>query len=240
VNSLSEFAALLEAPGETEWAGELVRIAARRGFERIVFAVVPSPQAGIEHGYLQSTYPERWRRHYDKQGLANYDPTVLHCRVSNLPLIWAPTIFVGKQQQGLYEEAAAFGLRAGITLPMHGPGGIAGMLSLASDRAVSPRTLRDITYHLPALSLLRDVAFERSRPFFTARLASRTPVLTPREAECLKWLVAGKSSWDIAQILKISAATVDFHIGNLRTKLGAGSRRIIAVKAVQLGLVELD
>lgn len=240
MDSLSEFSALLEAPNETDWARELVKFSARLGFERIVFAVVPTPQAGIEHGYLQSTYPERWRKLYDKQGLANHDPTVLHCRSSNLPLIWAPTIFVNDQQQALYEEAASFGLRAGVTLPMHGPGGIAGMLSLASDRAVSPRTLKDIAYHMPALALLRDVAFERSRPFFTARLAPKPPALTPREMECLKWLVAGKSSWDIAQILKVSVPTVDFHVGNIRAKLGASSRRIIAVKAVQLGLVELE
>lgn len=238
MGGLGELAALLEASNEQEWARELVRLAARFGFERIVFAVVPSPQAGIEHGYLQSTYPDRWRRLYDNQGLANHDPTVLHCRTSAMPLVWTPTIYLSDEQKALSEEAAGFGLRAGVTLPIHGPGGIAGMLSLAADRTVSPRTLRDIQHYLPMLALLRDVAFERSRPFFTARIGHKTPTLTPRELECLKWLVAGKSSWDIAQILKISVPTVDFHIANIRTKLGASSRRLIAVKAVQLGLAE--
>lgn len=240
MNGLSEFAPLLNAPSEKEWARELMKFSARFGFERIVFAVVPSPKAGIDQGYLQTTYPERWRSLYDKQGLAGHDPTVLHCQSSGLPLVWTPTIYASVEQRALSEEAASYGLRAGVTLPIHGPGGIAGMLSLASDRAVSGRTLRDIDHYMPLLSLLRDVAFERSRPFFTARIGRKTPALTPRELECIKWLMVGKSSWDIAQILKISVPTVDFHIANIRTKLGVSSRRLIAVKAMQLGLADPD
>lgn len=238
--SLNEYAGLLEAEDELEWSRELVTLSARFGFERMVFAVVPSPYAGIEHGYLQSTYPEKWRQQYDTQGLANHDPTVLHCRAKSLPLVWTPGMYATPQQKALHEEAVSYGLRAGVTLPMHGPNGVAGMLSLATDRSPSSRNLKDIDHYLPALSLLRDVAFERSRPFFTEQIALRKPYLTGREMECLKWLVAGKSSWDIAQILKISVATVDFHIKNIRGKLGASSRRIIAIKAVQLGLVNLD
>lgn len=238
--SLGEYTALLEANDELEWARELVSLSAKLGFERMVFAVVPSPYAGIEHGYLQSTYPEKWRQQYDSQGLANHDPTVLHCRSKSLPLVWTPAIYETSQQKALHEEAVSFGLRAGVTLPMHGPNGIAGMLSLATDRSPNSSNLKEINHYLPALSLLRDVAFERSRPFFTEQIALRKPRLTEREMECLKWLVAGKSSWDIAQILKISVATVDFHIKNIRGKLGASSRRIIAIKAVQLGLVDLE
>jgi LuxR family quorum-sensing transcriptional regulator LasR len=240
IHILDEYARLLEAESELEWARELVALSAHFGFERIVFAVVPTPQSGIEHGYLQSTYPERWRDLYDRQGLANHDPTVLHCRTKTTPLVWSPDIYRTIQQEVLREEAAGFGLRAGVTLPMHGPNGIAGMLSLASDRPQSSRNLKEIIHFLPALTLLRDVAFERGRTFFADKIESERPRLTKRELECLKWLVAGKSSWDIAQILKISVATVDFHIKNLRIKLDASSRRIIAIKAIQLGLVDID
>ncbi len=48
--------------------------------------------------------------------------------------------------------------------------------------------------------------------------------LSPREKEVLKWLKMGKTSWDIAQILRISERTVNYHVGNIMKKLGVVSR----------------
>jgi len=61
--------------------------------------------------------------------------------------------------------------------------------------------------------------------------------LTPRELECLQWCALGKSTWDIAQLLGISEAAVNFHMTNIRGKCGVASRRLAVAKAVQLGLI---
>lgn len=58
-----------------------------------------------------------------------------------------------------------------------------------------------------------------------------------REKSCLSWTALGKSSWEIGQILSISENTVVFHIKNAMRKLGASSRTLAAVKAIQLGLI---
>jgi DNA-binding CsgD family transcriptional regulator len=62
--------------------------------------------------------------------------------------------------------------------------------------------------------------------------------LSEREKACLSWTALGKSSWEIGQILSISGNTVIFHIKNAMRKLGASSRTLAAVKAIQLGLIE--
>ena len=44
--------------------------------------------------------------------------------------------------------------------------------------------------------------------------------LTPRETEVLRWLVQGKSSFEIASILNISVRTVSKHLGAAYLRLG--------------------
>jgi DNA-binding CsgD family transcriptional regulator len=48
--------------------------------------------------------------------------------------------------------------------------------------------------------------------------------LTPREAEVLRWLVQGKSSFEIASILNISARTVSKHLERIYLRLGVENR----------------
>ena len=61
--------------------------------------------------------------------------------------------------------------------------------------------------------------------------------LTQRESECLTWVSAGKTSWEIGHIMDISERTVNFHIGNATSKLDCATRRHAAVKALTLGLI---
>ena len=61
--------------------------------------------------------------------------------------------------------------------------------------------------------------------------------LTGREYEVLMWLRAGKSNWEIAQILGISERTVKFHVLNLFEKLGANNRMHAVSLAYESGLI---
>jgi DNA-binding CsgD family transcriptional regulator len=64
-------------------------------------------------------------------------------------------------------------------------------------------------------------------------------VLTKREAEVLKWVSAGKSNAEIADILNISPWTVKIHVSNLISKLNASNRCHAAAKAIDCGLLEV-
>ena len=63
------------------------------------------------------------------------------------------------------------------------------------------------------------------------------PHLTPRETECLKWAAAGKSEWEISQILGISEHTAERHLLNAKTRLGAVNRVQAVAEAIRLGLI---
>jgi LuxR family quorum-sensing transcriptional regulator LasR len=91
-----------------------------------------------------------------------------------------------------------------------------------------------------ALALLRDVAFDWTSKYIrVADAQEKPPALTARELDCLQWMTAGKTAWEIGRILSISEAGVNFHISNLRTKFNVSKRNDVVLKAIRLGLVSL-
>ena len=85
----------------------------------------------------------------------------------------------------------------------------------------------------------KPIDFEVLDTILAARLAgvARTGLLpnlaklNDREVEVLTWVARGKTSAEIAQIVGLTKRTVDFHIDNARTKLGAATRTEAVIKA---------
>lgn len=61
--------------------------------------------------------------------------------------------------------------------------------------------------------------------------------LTDRELEVLEHVAVGARNREIAQHLRVSTKTVEFHLGNILGKLGVRSRTEAAVRAWQLHLL---
>jgi DNA-binding response OmpR family regulator len=92
----------------------------------------------------------------------------------------------------------------------------------------------------------KPIDFEMLATIITARLAGvarislwpKTVALNEREVEVLTWAARGKTSAEIAKILALTKRTVDFHIDNARTKLGAATRTEAVLKAATGRLIE--
>lgn len=67
--------------------------------------------------------------------------------------------------------------------------------------------------------------------------AAKSLGLTERELEVMKWTADGKSAQDVADILRVSRHTVEFHIKNSVAKLQAPNKTAAAVRAALLGLL---
>jgi DNA-binding NarL/FixJ family response regulator len=61
--------------------------------------------------------------------------------------------------------------------------------------------------------------------------------LTPRELEILQLVLAGYTNKAIAAEIFISEKTVEFHLDNIYTKIGARTRLMAGVWALQRGLL---
>jgi DNA-binding response OmpR family regulator len=92
----------------------------------------------------------------------------------------------------------------------------------------------------------KPIDFEVLSTIINARLAGvarselwpKLVQLNDREVETLTWVARGKTSAEIAQILGLTKRTVDFHIDNARTKLGAATRTQAVIKAATGRLID--
>lgn len=234
---IERFVDLLECKSEKTWLNSITQIGNDLGFEQTLFAVTFNRKISLDEAYYRGNFSAQWFEFYNRKHLVNIDPRIAHSLAHSTPLFWEPAIFSSRQQKEMYEEAICHGMRSGVTLPCHGANGEVGMLCFTSEIKPSRTRQAEMLRVLPSLSMMRDFAFEASLRFAKPANHDAAPALTKRELECLKWCATGKTSWEIAKILRCSEATVNFHFGNLRLKFNATSRRQVVVKAINCGLL---
>ncbi|APO70360.1 LuxR family transcriptional regulator protein (plasmid) [Rhizobium gallicum] len=182
-------------------------------------------------------YPEEWQKRYFEMGYDRIDPVTNKSRKRAGAFRWSELYnheSTAENERRVFDEAATFGLRSGISVPLHGPEGSFAVMSFAQslarefdDRTITYLQLAALHFHLGM------------GKFDTSSGSKNLPNLSLREKECLLWVARGKSSWDIGVILGISENTVNFHVKNIMRKLNVNSRTVAAMKAFEFGIIEL-
>ncbi|RWQ12615.1 MULTISPECIES: LuxR family transcriptional regulator [unclassified Mesorhizobium] len=181
-------------------------------------------------------YPDEWQKWYFENGYHRIDPIIKASRKRSGVFLWSEVYkdaSTTDEERRIFDEAATFGLRSGISVPLHGPGGRVGFMSFAQrlDRELQNRAM---TYlQLAAIHFHR-----RTEKLISLSDIEAIPNLSAREKECILWTSRGKSSWEIGKILGISYNTVNFHVKNAKKKLDTSSRTLAAMKAMSLGIIE--
>lgn len=240
MKSIERFADLMRRSTVEDWRNQVFKLGSGLGYERTLLAIFPDRYTPVEaeFAFLHSNYSAEWLDRYHAQKLGHVDPVAAHCGRKSIPLIWSPDIFSARKQKEMYEEACGYGLRSGVTLPIHGAQGEMGILCFVNDMKPDKRFQRDTHHNLPELSCFRDFIFESSLQFMQPSCTTEKPApLTLRELECLKWSAAGKSSWEIGQILHCTEATANYHFSSLRRKFNTTTRQQAVIRAINLGLI---
>jgi DNA-binding CsgD family transcriptional regulator len=126
------------------------------------------------------------------------------------------------------------GLSHALALPVRMDGGE--LVSFVFNRAGHDFTERE-------LALLDALRRPLARLFHRAVAAERAPIilseptlvaqgLTPREAEVLQWVAAGKTDRDTAELLGCSPRTVHKHLQRIYAKLGVETRTAAVMRAL--------
>lgn len=186
-----------------------------------------------------STYPKDWVEYYIQSGLFFKDPVVFHAQRAVVPFAWHDLEVRGQLGSGkiVIDEASDAGIANGLSIPVRGPQDFA-MFSVCPDGLNAQQASRLYAEMQGDLVLLAMTVHERARALLRPEILTGERTLSPREREVLQWVAAGKSSWDISQILNVSEHTVKWHIRETLKKLGCHDRTHAAVRAVILGLIE--
>lgn len=189
--------------------------------------------------HIETNYPAEWAAHYHQSGYVSFDPVAQEGMRSLVPFQWGEALALphyGTQARKVFNEAAEFGLRDGLTVPIRTISGIGVMSMVVDDPALfSPRAAAE-RYVLHLMALHFHLACDRE--LSPTQKIIPAPRLTQREREVLLWAARGKTGWEIAQILNLTVRTVTYHVENARFKLGASSRAQAVVAAMALGLIQ--
>jgi LuxR family quorum sensing-dependent transcriptional regulator len=156
------------------------------------------------------------------------DPVIRHLRCSVKPFEWSDARYDPETEPGaaaLMQLRADFGFGRAFVVPIPGPAGSAAGVSMSGSNPELTAQGR------PAIHLIALCAFDRAA---SLRVAPRpNPFLTAREREVLTWVAAGKSAWEIGEILNIAKRTVDEHAQTATRKLGAATRTQAVALAIR-------
>jgi DNA-binding CsgD family transcriptional regulator len=212
------------------------------GFRYFGYLALQRPSAPATPLSVVSSYREDWIRRYTERGYQNLDPVCTTAAKSPVPFAWLTSDLAQratKQQRQFLGEAAEFGVRNGITVPIRGPAGAFATLSVTAD-------VPDQEFH--RLWLERRDELHVLALYYHAQIEKhllcpgppREYHLTDRERDGLIWSARGKTAWETSEILGISEETVQFHLKNAMQKLGVHTKTHAVVKAILAGLIYPD
>jgi DNA-binding CsgD family transcriptional regulator len=208
------------------------------GLEHLAYAAINLPNARRDP-LIAVTYSADWQKHYLSQDYVNLDPVVQAGMGGILPIDWGSIDRSGVAVARFFEEAQAFKIGPkGLSIPIRGRHGEFALFSVTSalpDRdwtAIKRLYIRDfmvLAYYFHSWALNAEGQEQNE-------IATK---MSMREKDCIRWRAAGKSDWEISQILMISERTVKFHLESARAKLGATNTLHAVAKAMSRGLIVL-
>jgi DNA-binding CsgD family transcriptional regulator len=201
----------------------------------------PSSTRSADDAIFLTNVPVTWTDRYLEQSYQDDDPIIRECLASRLPLKWTEQLKTqvrSDREDMVLADALDFGIRRGLTVPIHGPGGELGIMSLYSDLSDREflQAVQTTQHDLHVMSIHFHDAVQRTLAY-GEQIPKPIP-LTDREVEILRWTASGKTAWEIGSILKISERTVNFHLQNLMGKLGVHNKTHAAAKAMSFGLIQ--
>ena len=209
------------------------------GYGYHAWLIASLPNLGMRGGSLAmlNGWPQGWTELYRQRDFVQSDPMVAHCFRSTAPFDWreAPYDPLGNPKaKEVMDRAVDFRMNEGFCVPVHTSDGYEAVVTMAGERLESAAQVR------PALHLMALYAYGKAVELcIPERLPAAPGLLTRREREVLQWTAAGKTSWEISQILGVAESTIIAHIKAAAAKLDTPNRVATVVAALRRGEISL-
>ncbi|MCP1200025.1 LuxR family transcriptional regulator [Notoacmeibacter sp. MSK16QG-6] len=209
------------------------------GFDGIFYADLSAHNAVV-----RTNLEDCWTDHYAAEQYFEIDPFFRH---SCNRLTVSPTgekyfdehPYLNCEERRFILTAGETGMKAGLALPFRiaGPEGVGGWNVLTTHGREIVEQHRGDSGRAVYLAAL--LTHERMRNTVDKHDKHQRLRLTERETETLHWAACGLRNKEIAEKMRVSAATVEFHGRNARHKLGAKTREQAVAIALTRGLIAM-
>lgn len=214
-------AALVIADPATDVGGALDAFIQHFGFAAATALSVPTSVVGSYHSTPMCTRrTEYWARAFPQRARRRHPLAESLDRLTR-PIVWGSDALVRLCVAGGCRKADALlresDIAAAVAIPV---------IARANHIDVVALTTPEEPRCLGALDLVATGIKAAYAQWTLQKRVQTTPAisLTSREAEIARWMAAGKSDWEIGQILRISSKTVNFHAENIKRKCGVATR----------------
>jgi LuxR family transcriptional regulator, quorum-sensing system regulator BjaR1 len=205
------------------------------GFDAFLCSAPPRPKETPTRPTLFEEWPRAWRQRYAQRRYYVRDPMVQELYRNAEPYLWSDVLARGdysRADRAIVLDASAWSMREGLVVPLYGVGGQLHAVTMAG---ASPRTDHEARAEMHLVSIY---AYARAKQL-AGRSEEPTPVLRPRQREALQWAAAGKSDWEIGQIMRISTSGAHKLIESAKRRIGVATRIQAVVAAIQSGQLQV-
>ncbi len=218
----------------------LFRNFSNEGFDRIIYLSGTTRRIQIV-----SNFDASWNEYYVEKGFMECDPFLRYCTTSYRTVRTGidhirEHPYLNAAEMQVIEEASECGFRSGFSSTLQRfDGNQVNAWNIGSHLAAAEVT-RILQEKLPYLQMVSYYGTLFDSKLHRQRSADEnSPLLTARERRCLELSACGLRTRDIADLLKRSETTIEFHLRNAREKLGARTREHAIYLAIKLELISL-
>jgi LuxR family quorum sensing-dependent transcriptional regulator len=202
---------------------------ARFGFTSFLISERPNVKV-FKPTYLINGWPRDWSDHYMRHNYYRDDPIAAYSERTYNPYEWSEVPIDSESNPRALEVVRAgreFGRNAGFVVPIYRPDRAPGTVTMCGQR---PELDLNGKRSIHFISLY---AYGKAIELASAEVSEAPAPLTRGEREVLTWTAAGKSAWEISEILDISEDTVNWRLKHAYAKLNAVNKVQAVVNAIR-------
>ncbi len=203
------------------------------GFSTVAVGQIANPALEHERSIIRlSTWPKDWADYWVNNQLVVSDPVAKMALSQNRPFQWSEAFkklsHYAKRHRDAHRE---FGFFEGLAIPVHTGDGPPGCVSLGCEKVDLDSTQR------ASIELAAIHCYVKLEQLYGISANKKASALTHRESEILHFVAAGKTNWEIGQILSISEYHVRDCLKNVFKKLNTVSRAHTVATAIRKKLI---
>ncbi|WP_176315804.1 autoinducer binding domain-containing protein [Burkholderia vietnamiensis] len=209
-------------------------LVASLGFEYLSYTLNTSLPVSSPRSFAVNNLPPAWQDSHAERLASGPNPILQLCRSTVRPVVWNDTSF---NDAPVFQAAIRkIGVRSGWSQLARDSNGGWGLLTLSRTTSCVPEA---DPWDVEARFVWLTQVFHHhmSRICRPRHLATTSIMLTEVEKTIIRWTIDGKTSAQLAEILRVSERTVNFHVQNVMAKLNTCNKTAAAAQAALLGLL---
>jgi len=210
---------------------------AKFGFTALGVNGLPPATEGADPHILAERAPEGFRDLYIHEKFYSVDHIAAHARTAVEIFRYCEAPYdrtKSRDHQRFMQALETFGMGKGLIVPIGRPKNLPACVWLGGEDPDVDGGTKQATELIALFAARKAYALSGA-----SSVGIRTVNLTSRERDALKWIAAGKTSWEASMILRLSEKAIDKIIAGAMIKLNAVTRAQAVVNAIRAGEVEL-